>query len=440
MGYNQIKILLYVKQFLYKYKKKKFSPYFNIPFYLHTYSNSIGSNVLKKISKVRDHDPISGIIWSLKDITSCLNYTNASIHYSKIDFNYKNIFVTWAFKNNFKKNGKFIDKFFNVDSKKLKNSLWFVIYMDNKIPKKIPVNVIILNKGKKSFNLIIILNLILKNLIFLFKDFNYFLSLISNFNFFSQIIIKKIKPFIKKDIDKLIMPYEGQPFQNLIIKDVRKIALKVKTIGYIHSPPLALPANFMRKSFSPDQLIVNGKDQLYCFNRYLGWKKNQLKILPSFRFIKTKKINQNFIYLPFALKNSDIIMKSLKYLSEKKIIDIKKFKIKGHPLSSSTKKISDLVRSFNRFKANAKGFNNKSNKKLLIFIGSSGAIIEALEKGSKVMQIAEVPEFDLYSNTIWPNIERKKIINNIYEYSLKKKGNLISFGKKKNEALNLLKL
>ena len=66
------------------------------------------------------------------------------------------------------------------------------------------------------------------------------------------------------------MPYEGQPFQNLIIKDVRKIALKVKTIGYIHSPPLALPANFMRKSFSPDQLIVNGKDQLYCFNRYLG--------------------------------------------------------------------------------------------------------------------------------------------------------------------------
>ena len=56
--------------------------------------------------------------------------------------------------------------------------------MDNKIPKKIPVNVIILNKGKKSFNLILILNLILKNLIFLFKDFNYFLSLISNFNFF----------------------------------------------------------------------------------------------------------------------------------------------------------------------------------------------------------------------------------------------------------------
>ena len=79
-----------------------------------------------------------------------------------------------------------------------------------------------------------------------------------------------------------------------------------------------------------------------------------------------------------------------------------------------------MVRSFNRFKANAKGFNNKSNKKLLIFIGSSGAIIEALERGSKVMQIAEVPEFDLYSNTIWPNIE-KKIINNIYEYSLKKK-------------------
>ena len=58
--------------------------------------------------------------------------------------------------------------------------------MDNKIPKKIPVNVIILNKGKKSFNLIIILNLILKNLIFLFKDFNYFLSLFQISIFFSN--------------------------------------------------------------------------------------------------------------------------------------------------------------------------------------------------------------------------------------------------------------
>ena len=33
----------------------------------------------------------------------------------------------------------------------------------------------------------------------------------------------------------------------------------IKTIGYIHSPPLAMPSNFIFKYNSPDKIILNRK-------------------------------------------------------------------------------------------------------------------------------------------------------------------------------------
>ena len=78
----------------------------------------------------------------------------------------------------------------------------------------------------------------------------------------------------------------------------------------------------------------------------------------------------------------------------------------------------------------------KTKHDFLIFIGNSGGIIEALERGSKVVQIVEFPLFDIYSNKIWPSIIRKKINENIFVYSLRKKGNLIKLGNKKKIKFN----
>ena len=78
----------------------------------------------------------------------------------------------------------------------------------------------------------------------------------------------------------------------------------------------------------------------------------------------------------------------------------------------------------------------KNNKNLSIFIGSTGAIIEALERGTKVIQICEFPLLDVYSNDLWKNIIVNKIAKNIYTYKLKKKGRLIKLGDpKKKETL-----
>ena len=68
----------------------------------------------------------------------------------------------------------------------------------------------------------------------------------------------------------------------------------------------------------------------------------------------------------------------------------------------------------------------------MIFIGTTGSIIEALERGSEVIQICDDPFFDIYSPRIWPSIKVIKIDEYIYSYKLKKKGNLIKLGNKKN--------
>ena len=233
------------------------------------------------------------------------------------------------------------------------------------------------------------------------------------------------------------MPYEGQPFQNHIIAFLRDKNYKIKTIGYVHSPPLALPSNFVYKSFSPDKIILNGKDQNYCFTKILGWKKSKIKILPSLRFLKSKNKIKNIVYLPLSIRNPNIVLESLNYLIENSYIDIKNYLVKNHPAAFNSTTNIKLKKSIENLKKNTIKYKKNINSKYLIFIGSSGGIIEALERGSKVIQIVENPLFDIYSNKVWPSLIRKKISKNIFSYSLKKKGNLIKLGSKVNSLLSL---
>ena len=48
---------------------------------------------------------------------------------------------------------------------------------------------------------------------------------------FSDIVWNKLKDFVKKDIDTIIMPYEGQPFQNKIFYKIKKINSKINSSG-----------------------------------------------------------------------------------------------------------------------------------------------------------------------------------------------------------------
>ena len=91
-------------------------------------------------------------------------------------------------------------------------------------------------------------------------------------------------------------------------------------------------------------------------------------------------------------------------------------------------------------KKNYKNQKNLKKKNYLIFIGNSGSIVEYLERGATVIQICDYPLFDIYTNSIWPSIISKKLSEGIYFYRLKKKGNLIKFGDKKNSVKKIFSI
>ncbi len=425
---EQLDLLFKLKNYTKKFQQKNFSPQLDNIIYFPSFTSCVGTHIVERFSNTRKNffEKVSII---LKDIFYSKNYTKHSLYFNRSFKDYNKIIVTWAFKDDFNNKGVLNDKYFNINSDQQKKTLWFVIFMGNEAPKKLKENIVLLKMfSSQVTGIMIIIKKLLSNFFYVFKNIDYFLFLNSNHNFFSNKMMIAFKPFLNTQVKYLLMPYEGQPFQNEIISYVKKNKNNIKTIGYIHSPPLAMPSNFIFKYNSPDKIILNGKDQEKCFTKILGWKKSKVSFMPSFRFLKNKTgIKKNLIYLPLNVRDTLIVQECLKFLDNNNYVDLTKFKVKKHPSGNSKKNIKtkklieDLIRD-------AVPNKNRNKENFLIFIGSSGAIIEALERGNKVIQICDRPILDAYSDKIWSSIKRTKLANNIFIYDLKKKGDLIKLG------------
>ena len=381
--------------------------------------------MIKSLAKIK-----SSFFYNIKiilyDFFYSIYFYSFKVHKNNDLIKYNKIILTWAFKNNFAYDGSINDKYLNINSKKTKNILWVVVYAEKKLPKKIDNNIVIFqtisSKKINFFNTLKIFNFLIINIKYLLLDVKYFLFKISNYNNFSNCFLNNFKNYVNKDLKELLILYEGQPFQNNLINYIKKKKLNITTSGHVHSPPLALPTNFVHKFNSPDKIFLNGTDQVHCFNKILGWKKNKIKLIPSSRFLKNSVKMNSKIYLPFNIKYEKIVLSSLRYLINEYKIDIKNFHIKAHPITKSSKEIKKIVRKIKLIMKESKLLEIKKKKhNISIFIGTSGAIIEALERGTKVIHITEDPVLDLYSDMIWRSIKTKNINKNIFLYSLKKK-------------------
>ena len=424
---KQFRVLEKIKKTHTYFKKIKFKETIESPIYTTRTGETFGfiySNFLasKKVSIFQR------LYIVIKNLLSISYLTKYKLIFDK-KFIYQKIIITWAFKNNFKKNGSFHDRYFNVNSRDTKNTLWFVIFMDQVLPNKIDKNIFLFQTDiKKKISLFKIIEVLKNNFKYFFKDITYFNFMISKHRYLAETLINVFKKNIRLDLKNVLIPYEGQPFQNYLIKYLRTYKKKIKLTGYIHAPPVPFPSNYVKKKYSPSKIIVNGKDQIDYF-RTLGWKKNETIFMPSNRFTLKKKIFSNIIFLPIFVKSPENISTSLKLLRDKLSIDIKSFKIKNHPAANTTKVNIQLIKEIKSIKSlnTKKKFNNEN---LSIFIGSTGAIVEALERGYSIIQVTEDPLFDLYSDKIWKSIHSKRISNNIFSYKLKKKGSLLNLSKK----------
>lgn len=393
--------------------------------YFPIFSNTPGTLFLKSINDKK---------FLINYFTNNLKFFLAII-FSKVEFkkyfkdkeHFKNIYISWGFKNNFDKSGNFKDRYTNKNISSFKNTLIFLIYLDDELPKKIKPNVVLVFKKKflKNLNFFYFLKYLIKNL---GKDF---FKKMSSFNSLSDQLINYIEKNISSEkIKKIFIIYEGQPFQKNIINYFKKKNKFLNVTGYDHSAPPALPLNLIYDGCSPDRLLITGKEQAIFYRKYLNWPKKRLKIIPSFRFKKEKKMFfQKRIFLPFELDNKNIFLKNFQILSDLDVInDLSNFEVKIHPLGIKNREhieFSSNIKSIIKKKKYLK--QNKSNN-YSVFFGQTTAILVALELNFKCYHVCSYPIFDSYSSKLWSSIKVQRLSDNLFLYELRKKNSFIKKG------------
>ena len=424
------------KKYLKKYTKKKYKPDGNTNFYLASYTKSIGYYLLQKIFNIQKKNFFENLKYIISDIYFGINYSIKIIKNKDFKNSFSKIILTWGFQKDFDKKGVFYDKYFNTYSSSKKKILWLIIYLDNDLPKNIQSNLILVKtRGNRILNLLSWLKFLFLSIPKIFKDFDFFLVNVSSFNYFSKKIIFSLKDILNKNYKEIIIPFEGQPFQNEIIKFLKKKNKSTLVTGYIHSPPVAVPTNFIHKQFSPDRVFLNGKDQQFCFNKILGWPKKKLCLIPSLRFRKTKIKKEKKIFIPYMVKRHDQVLSKIEYI-HKNILNLNGYVIQNHPAAKNFKSNLKFISKMQKIVDNKSSFRGGSYD--LIFVGHSGGITEFLEKGFKILHVCEDPEFECFQTKIWKSIKTAEISKNVFSYKLKEKGNLINFGKNNTDLNSIL--
>ena len=110
-------------------------------------------------NKLFNLENIKIIFFHILAISSYYNYKI----YNGNQKNYKSLFISWGKKKDFNHNN-FSDKLLNANSESHKESLFFVIYLDDVKPSFIPKNVILFCKKKKGRSIFYLLKILIKSL------------------------------------------------------------------------------------------------------------------------------------------------------------------------------------------------------------------------------------------------------------------------------------
>ena len=324
---------------------------------------------------------------------------------------FKYVVITWGNDNNIK-NNSFIDQYFK-SSNQDKSILWIIIFSgknvlyDENVISIVPKTSNIYNKIKNFLSLV--LNIFLKK-----GNLHNFTKSYYSANKIEKLFNKIKKKYFFTENCKFFFPYESQPFQNQLIKNIKSNFKNIKIFGYIHSFP-AFPSHLVKKTVNPDYLIVNSKDQVHTFTNFLNWENKKIILLPSLRFKKknSKDLNKQ-IFLPIKFYSTNEICKKLQELGG--IYNLKDFKVRNHPAAKNSKKHLKLINEINKITDNCINTNSISNTS--IFIGSTGAIVESLFHGIEPIHLMEDVEFEMYSQELWPSIESNFIKEKIVKYKL----------------------
>ena len=407
----QLNALNLIKNYFKKCKKKKvninISPFCDFV----TWADCIGNEKIKLFQQ-NSYISFSYLKNIIKEIFFVGTNSNYKLKLYKRNIkNVDNIIYTYCSRKDFNSKGEFYDKYFNFKSNSDSKTIFFLISLDNYLPKNL-MNSYILYKDGNNFDCLYFVKKFFMNI----SKKNFFHTFNKTYDF-SEICANFFTSAFKDDQFNLFIPFENRPHQNFIIEAAKKISKVNNVFGYYHRAPEPFQLEMIYKTKNLKKLYVSSKIQKNVFSKYFLWPKNKIKVMNSFRYLSFSN-RANFIFFPYKISKPNFLVEKLRTLQIKKEMSLREFNISIHPLNKKNKsqilfkkKIQNVIKE----SKNIKTFDAP------IILGEPGGVAsELLDTVGKVYHICENP-LDVFSEKIWKNLKVKKISDHIYQY--KKNGN-----------------
>ncbi len=431
---KQINVFKKVHEYLKESESKKVDVSLSPLCFMTTWTKTLGYFNILKILRMGKSGYLSYI---LKDLLSVSKYNDLKIFKSE-NFTTRNILiVSYCSKNNFENDGTFKDSYFSYSSKN-RDYTWLLISLDNYIPDNLKENILIFCKQKKKSLSIIFL---IKSLVSIFNDKK--ISVKNIFHYansqyiFSKLITSEISKIFKNDkINKVLMNYEGIPFQHGIIKSLKKFNNNLKIICYLHCAGWPVQTDLFYREKSIDTLLVSGEDQKLVMTSYLNWPESKIFSIPSLRFNK-KQNNQlsGYLFIPFEIFESEKLLKRFeKFLQNIPKNVLGELTVRTHPLNKNSKKHQNFESSLNNLIKKFDEKITKDKKNISIMFGyATGVSIQAIEEGNIVYHFPYNDIIDVFSEKIWRNIEVTTIDDLVFKYKIKNKDKIFFTNSENNK-------
>jgi len=409
----------------------------SVLFYLNSWDPSSLGNVYLKTMTNKSKYFFSFMGSMARNMIAIRNYADLRLYSNagqQSGGGYDAMVVSWCKATDFDETGRYNDRYFKMSSGETENVLWFLVSIDGKVPPVYDNNVMIYARHPRSLHhgFIFLGKTICKALLDYRFNLNQVCYSLSVESVFAKLVTKQVKASqILHGFKKLIQPYEAQPFQHAIFLGMKELADKVTNIGYLHSVLPMLPTDLIQRTGAPDILYVHGKKQMEIMRRHLNWHTADLRFLESLRY--RTHIDESFsgwIFLPYEFSHINIILDNLDvYFNSIKDASLPELSARCHPAKMQSKKHIELMKGIDKLLLKYKHrFDSGCMQKASVFIGSTAAIVEALERDVNVVHITADPVFETHQMEIWDAIKVQSLNRHTYTYELMEKGAYIQLG------------
>ena len=338
---------------------------------------------------------------------------------------YSKIVLSWGMYGDFDDNGTYLDRYFGTSSRESQETLWLILYSSNGKPKVLGKNIMLLYWPKQTF-----FASLLKFVSTVVSPAKMSLFSSHSCREISQVVIRELS--CNSSVEKVILPYEAQPFQQTLFECIKRDFPDVASVGYLHSAPPPLPTDLLYRKSCPSNLMVHGEGIKEMLYEQLSWPLETLTVIKSLRYDEASVKNfNNEILLPYSFENPDRILESFRIVVERSLLcDAHLWRVRNHPVQCESAVHLNLEESLNQIIRSAcvTGSGHDSNIKRTVMIGATAAILEALEQGLEVIHIVSNPLLEAHSSSIWRFMDIERLGENVFLYRMNEVGKYIKIG------------